>query len=174
MRSRTALISVVAAGAMAVHAAPEPAGVLVVVSDGAEILAMPTTGSHAAKPVRGITVEVSTEDGFRVYRASHQGRTYTVRSLINGPPRRFAFDPGARRFTELAPLVRVRLKGTGRLSDVAADVGALRHWNYPALDWAFLRLPDHANPAVVARRLSGHPMVERAEVQPAGPTMVPQ
>ena len=174
MRRRAPLAWLLVATAAAVQAAPEPDGVLVVASGENEILAMPTTAPHVAEPVLGVTVEVSIEDGFRTYRASHEGRTYTVRSLIDGPPRRFAFDPRARRFTELAPLVRVRLKEADRLPDVAAAAGALRHWNYPALGWAFLRLPDHVNPAAVVHRLADNRLVERAEVQLAKPEIMPQ
>ena len=173
MRRRVPAAWLLVAGAMAIHAAPDPGRVHVVDSGDNEILAMPTT-PLSAQSVRGVTVEVSTEDGFQVYRASYQGRTYTVRSLIDGPPRQFAFDPRARRFTELVPLVRVRLKDAAALSDVAAAAGAIRQWHYPALGWAFLRLPADVNAAAVALRLANHPRVESVEVQSAGPVIVPQ
>lgn len=173
MRCRVPAAWLLVASGMAIHAAPDPSDVLLVYSGDNEILAMPTT-PLSAQSVRGVTLEVSTEGGFQVYRASHQGRTYTARSLIDGPPRQFAFDPRARRFTELVPLVRVRLKDAAALSDVAAAAGAMRQWHYPALGWAFLRLPADVNPAAVAHRLADHPRVERVEVQSAGPVVVPQ
>lgn len=94
MRQRGPVAWLLAATVAATHAAPHPGGVLVVASGEKEILAMPTTAPHLAEPVLGVTVEVSIEDGFRIYRASHESRTYTVRSLIDGPPRRFALIPG--------------------------------------------------------------------------------
>lgn len=155
-------------------AAPDPADVLIAASGDRQLLVMPAAAPLQASPVPGVEVAIADEGAFRVYRASHLGRTYTVRTLTDGPPRRFAFDPDARRFAELAPLLRVRLSDPDRLPEVAADAGATRHWDYPAFGWAFLRLPEDVNPAAVARRLADHPLVERADVQLAEPAIVPQ
>ena len=173
MRCRSGWSWLLAVAAMTVHAA-DPGDVLVASTGDREVLVMPTAAPYPASVVRGVRMEVAQEDGFRVYRASHQGRTYTVRSLVDGPVQRFAFDPRARRFIELTSVLRVRMKNADRLAEVAADAGAVRHWNFPGLGWAFLRLPEDVNPALVAQRLADNPLVERAEVQLAEPVMVPQ
>lgn len=152
-------------------------GVLAVGSDGRRLLVVPIADETMAPRVMagdGIRFEVGVENGFRVYRARYKGRVHTTRAPVDGPQRRFAFDPKHQRFDEVTSTLRVRVTDYGRLDEVIAAAGASSGKSYPALGWALLRLPAEANPAAVARELSGHELVTAAEIVLRGPGRFPQ
>ena len=127
-----------------------------------------------AASVGGLRVEVAVEDGFRVYRVRHRGRTHNARQPMQEQTRRLAFDFARRRLAEVAPTLLLRLGANDDLSAVIEAAGALGGKAYPALGWALLRLPLEANPAAVAQRLESTGLVNSARVQLRGPIYVPQ
>lgn len=152
-------------------------GVLAVRSDDRRLLVVPIADEATIPRViagEGVRFEVDVENGFRVYRAWYDGRTHTTRASVDGPQRRFAFDPKHRRFEEVTSTLRVRLTDFDRLDEVIDAAGASGGKSYPALGWALLRLPAAANPAAVARELSGHELVTGAEIVLRGPRRFPQ
>lgn len=152
-------------------------GVLAARSDDRRLLVVPIADETAAPRViagDGIRFEVGVENGFRVYRAWYQGRTHTTRAPVDGPQRRFAFDPKRQRFDEVTSTLRVRVTDFDRLDEIIDAAGASDGKSYPALGWALLRLPAEANPAAVARELSEHELVTGAEIVLLGPRRFPQ
>ena len=152
-------------------------GVLAVQSEERHLLVVPIADETVAPRViagDGIRFEVGVENGFRVYRAWYEGRIHTTRAPVDGPQRRFAFDPKYQRFDEVTSTLRVRVTDFDRLDEVIDAAGASGGKSYPALGWALLRLPAEANPAVVARELSEHELVTGAEIVLRGPRLYPQ
>lgn len=152
-------------------------GVLAARSDDRRLLVVPMADETTPPRViagDGIRFEVGVENGFRVYRAWYQGRTHTTRAPVDGPQRRFAFDPKHQRFDEVTSTLRVRVTDFDRLDEVIDAAGASDGKGYPALGWALLRLPAEANPAAVARELSEHELVTGAEIVLRGPRRFPQ
>ena len=123
--------------------------------------------------IQGVRIDIAIEEGYRVYRAKHRGRTRTARTALRGPPRHLAFDVEQWRFSEVAQTLRLRLSDLASLEGIIADTEAIGGKAYPALGWALLRLPRHANPAAVARALQGHQGVISAEVQLRSAIRVP-
>ena len=153
------------------------ARVLAVRSDDRDLLVVPIADETTAPQVfagDGIRFEVGVENGFRVYRARYEGRTHTARAPVDGPQRRFAFDPQYRRFDEVTSTLRVRVTDFDRLDEVIDAAGASGGKSYPALGWALLRLPAEANPAAVVRELNEHELVTGAEIMLRGPRRFPQ
>ena len=132
------------------------------------------TASPGSMVVGDIRIEISVEDGFRVLRAHQDGDVRTVYEPVDGPARRYAYDPAERRFDQVTSTLRVRLADDERLDGVVASSGALRGKNYPALGWALLHLPEQVNPANVARTLAENPIVLSTEVVLKEPLRVPQ
>ena len=123
--------------------------------------------------IEGVRIHIAVEDGYRVYRAKHRGRTHTARTALSGPPRHLAFDVEQGRFSEVAQTLRLRLADPALLEGIIADTEAIGGKAYPALGWALLRLPRHANPAAVAGALQGHQGVISADVQLRSAIRVP-
>lgn len=145
-------------------------------SDRGSVVALPrldATGPGSVV-VDDVRFEMSVEEGFRVYRAHQEGRTRTLYEAAEDRPRRYAYDPVARRFDRVSTTLRVRLADAEPLDEVVASAGALRGKNYPALGWALLRLRPEQDPATVARSLLDNPAVVSAEVMLEGPIRVPQ
>ena len=152
-------------------------GVLAVRSDDRRLLVVPLADEASAPRVMdgdGIRFEVGIENGFRVYRAWYKGRAHTTHAPVDGPQRRFAFDPKYERFDEVTSTLRVRVTDFDRIDEVVEAAGALGGKSYPALGWALLRLPPEANPALVARELDEHELVTGAEILLRGPLLLPQ
>ena len=84
-----------------------------------------------------------------------------------------AFDRQQRRFREVLPSLVVELGDFGRLDEIVESAGGLAGKAYPDLGFAVVQLPGSANPAEAARVLQGHPAVNAARVQLAGPIRVP-
>ena len=132
------------------------------------------TADPGSMVVGDVRINISIEDGFRVLRAHQDGDIRTVYEPVDGPARRYAYDPAERRFDQVTPTLRVRLSDAERLDEVVASSGALRGKNYPALGWALLHLPAEVNPANVARTLAENPIVLSTEVVLKEPLRVPQ
>ena len=161
-----------AASAQAQTGAPSP--VLSASSGTGQVLVMPLAAEAPSSVViRGVRIDMAVEEGYCVYRAKHRGRTHTARTALNGPPRHLAFDLEQGRFSEVAQTLRLRLADPASLEGIIADTEAIGGKAYPALGWALLRLPRHANPAAVARALQGHQGVISAEVQLRSAIRVP-
>ncbi|MDE0179593.1 MAG: hypothetical protein OXP36_13495 [Gammaproteobacteria bacterium] len=145
-------------------------------TDRGPVVALPrldTTGP-GSMVVDDVRFEMSSEGGYRVYRAHQEGHTRTVYEEAGGRPRRYAYDPVNKRFERVSSTLRVRLADAEQLDEVVAAAGALRGKNYPALGWALLRLPPEQEPATTVRSLQDNPLVVSAEVMLAGPLRVPQ
>ena len=139
-----------------------------------QVLVMPLAADAIGSVVVGdVRIDMAIEEGHRVYRAKHRGRTHTARAALSGPPRHLAFDVERGRFGEVAQTLRLRLTDAALLDDIIADSGATGGKAYPALGWALLQLPRQANPAAVARALQAIPGVISAEVQLRGSARVP-
>ena len=138
------------------------------------IMVLPSLASPGSTVDGDIRFEISVEDGFRVLRAHQDGDVRTVYEPVDGPARRYAYDPAQRRFDKVTSTLRVRLADAERLDEVVASSGALRGKNYPALGWALLHLPAKVNPANVARTLAENPIVLSTEVVLKEPLRVPQ
>ena len=149
------------------------AQVLSAVSSEGDVLVMPGAPMTAAAIVDGVQLSVAYEGNFRVYRATLNGDTHTARIALDGPTRHMAFDRQRERFRELTPSVIVELRDYARLDEIVESAGALGGKAYPALGFAIVQLPETTNPAEAARALLGHPAVDAARVQLAGPLRVP-
>ena len=174
-KNRLLATATIVIGALGANA-QEDIEVLTVDSEKGRVMVVPLLESSGpgSMDIADVRIEMAVEDGFRVYRAHHKGRTRTVHESIEGRSRRFAYDPKRGRFEEVSSTLRVRLVDDDRLDEVIAAAGAIGGKSYPALGWASIRLPDHANPAEVALALSENPLVTRAEVRLRGPILVPQ
>ena len=135
---------------------------------------MPLRAPAGASTVAGLQVEVAVEDGFRVYRVRHRGRTHTAHVPVQGQPKHLAFDFERQRLAEVAPTLLVRMGAEQDFKGIIEAAGALGGKAYPALGWALLRLPLEANPAAVAHELESRGLAASAEVQLRGAVYVPQ
>ena len=150
------------------------AQVLFAVSNEGDVLVIPADVSTPQNMVvNGVNLSVSIEGSFRVYRAFVGGQTYSAHVAVDGPQRHMAFDRQQRRFREVLSSVVVELGNFGRLDEVVESAGGLAGKAYPELGFAIVQLPETANPAEAARALQGHPAVNAARVQLAGPIRVP-
>ena len=148
--------------------------VLAASSGTGQVLVMPLAADATGSVVvDGVRFDMSVEDGFRVYRAEHRGRTHTARASVNGPPQHLAFDVERGRFKQVAQTLRLRLADDALLDGIIAESGAIGGKAYPALGWALLQLPRQANPAAVADALRDNPGVISAEVQLRSSIRVP-
>lgn len=126
-------------------------------------------GPGAASTLAGVNILV-TPDGERLtYRATYLGRTHTAYADVSGPPTRFAFDTGARRFRVVSPTVLVELDDYDVLDQLVLERGALYAKAYPDLGFALIELPVAADPAEAVEFLDVDPRVRHATVlfQPA-------
>ncbi len=137
------------------------------------VMPLPEDTAPRAMTVDDVRIEIAVEKGFRVYRARHKGRTHTAHAPIEGPPRRFVFDPERERFAEVTSTLLVRMTDYDRLDEIVIAAGAIAGKSYPALGWALLQLPPEANPAAVARTLTEHELVTGADIQLRSPIRVP-
>ena len=149
------------------------AQVLSAVSSEGDVLVMPGAPMPAAAIIDGVQLSVADEGNFRVYRATLNGETHTTRVALDGPPKHMAFDPERERFREVTPSVIVELSDYALLDEVVESSGVLAGKAYPELGFAIVQLPETLNPAEAARALLGHPAVDAARVQLAGPLRVP-
>ncbi len=155
-------------------AASAYAQVLPAVSTEGDVLVL---GADVSTPqnavVEGVSLSVSIEGSYRVYRAFVGGRTHSAHVALDGPPRHMAFDRQQWRFREVLPNVVVELGNYARLDEVVESVGGLTGKAYPELGFAVIELPETTNPAEAARALQGHPAVNAARVQFGGQIRVP-
>lgn len=149
------------------------AQVISAVSSEGDVFVMPGTPMPAAAIVDGVRLSVADEGNFRVYRATLNGETHTARVSLDGSPRHMAFDRQRERFREVTPSLIVELADYARLDEVVESSGALAGKAYPELGFAIVQLPETTNPAEAAQTLIGHPAVDAARVQLAGPLRVP-
>lgn len=120
-----------------------------------------------------VAIRVSTDDGFRTYRAWYEGRIYTAFEDASRPSTRLAFDPAARRFQRISPTIRVELHDADSVDSLVRDHGALYGKAYPELGFGLIRLGPDADPARVvelldvdARVRDAHLHFEREPMQP--------
>ena len=162
-----------AAALLSCLAGAAQAQILSAVSSEGDVLVMPGTPMPAAAIVDGVRLSVADEGSFRVYRATLNGDTHTARIALDGPTKHMAFDRQRERFRELTPSVIVELRDYARLDEIVESAGALGGKAYPELGFAIVQLPETTNPAEAAQALVGHPAVDAARVQLAGPLRVP-
>ena len=117
-----------------------------------------------ASSVAGVGIRVSDDGPLRTYRADYLGRTYTAYDGLSGPPTRFAFDTGERRFRVVSPTVLVELDDYDVLDQLMLERGALYAKAYPDLGFALIELPVAADPAEAVDFLDADPRVGDATV----------
>ena len=83
------------------------------------------TRQSGASSLAGVAVRVSVNGGLRTYRADFLGRTYTAYDDLSGPPTRFAFDTGERRFRIVSSTILVELDDYDVLGQLVLERGAL-------------------------------------------------
>ena len=109
--------------------------------------------------IDGVLLSVETADGYRVYRASRDGRTRTVRVGLDGPPRHLAYNPERHRFERLAPSLRVVLADDRLLPAVVEAAGGTGGKGFPILGFAVVHLPRESDPAAALRVVESMPGV---------------
>ena len=114
--------------------------------------------------VAGVDIRVSEDGQLRTYRADYLGRTHTAYANLSGPPVRYAFDTGARRFRIVSPTVLVELDDYDVLDQLVLERGALYTKAYPDLGFALIELPVAADPAEAVEFLDADPRVGDATV----------
>ena len=126
-------------------------------------------GLSGASPLAGVDILVSLEGERLTYRAAYLGRTHTAYADLSGPPTRFAFDTGERRFRVVSPTILVELDDYDVLDQLVLERGALMARDYPQLGFALIELPVEADPAEAVEFLDVDPRVRDASVlfQPA-------
>lgn len=129
------------------------------------VLSSSATAPDGVTSLGGVTVEVSTDQGLRRYRATYEGRTYTAHADLSGPATRFAFDPSQRRFQVVSSAIRVELPDYGDLDEIVLEHGAVSGKAYPQLDFAVIQLDRATDPALVIERLAIDPKVRRASLR---------
>ncbi len=170
---RTFVIRFVAVG-VSYLAASAYAQVLPAVSNEGDVFVIPADVSTLQNAVvDGVNLSVTIEGSFRVYRAFVNGQTHSAHIAVDGPQRHMAFDRQQRRFREVLSSLVVELGDFGRLDEIVESAGGLAGKAYPDLGFAVVQLPGSTNPAEAARTLQGHPAVNAARVQLAGPIRVP-
>lgn len=170
---RTCMIRL-AAALFGFLAASAYAQVLPAVSNEGDVLVIPSdVSTPQSTVVDGVSLSVTVEGSYRVYRAFLGGRTHSAHVSLDGPPRHMAFDRQQRRFREVLPSLVVELGNYARLDEVVESAGGLTGKAYPELGFAVVQLPETANPAQAARALQGHPAVDAARVQLGGQVRVP-
>ena len=112
-----------------------------------------------ATEIDGVLLSVETADGFRVYRASRDGLTRTVRVAQDGPPRHLAYDPKRHRFKRLAPSLRVELADDRLLPSVVEAAAGTGGKAFPLLGFAVVHLPPESDPAAALRSVESMPGV---------------
>ena len=117
-----------------------------------------------ASSVAGVGIRVSDDGQLRTYRADYLGETYTAYGGLSGPPTRFAFDTGERRFRVVSPTVLVELDDYEVLDQLMLERGALYTKAYPDLGFALIELPVAADPAEAVEFLDADPRVTDASV----------
>ncbi len=117
-----------------------------------------------ASSLAGVAVRVSVEGDLRTYRAEYLGRTHTAYADMSGPPARFAFDTGERRFRAVSSTILVELDDYGVLDQLVLERGALSGKAYPQLGFALIELPAQADPAEAVEFLDVDPRVSDATV----------
>ncbi len=169
------IIAALAAAATAAEVQTDASPRVLAASSGAgQVLVMPLAADAIGSVVLGgVRIDMVVEEGYRVYRAKHRGRTHTARTALSGPSGRLAFDVERGRFSEVAPTLRLRLTDDALLDRIVADTGAIGGKAYPALGWALLELPRQVNPAAVAQALRANPGVISAHVQLRSSIRVP-
>ena len=119
-------------------------------------------GLFGASSVAGVDIRVSMDGDLRTYRADYLGKTYTAYYNLSGPPTRFAFDTGERRFRIVSPTVLVELDDYDALGQLMLERGALNAKGYPHLGFALIQLPVEADPAEAVNFLDVDPRVRGA------------
>ena len=134
--------------------------------DDRTVVMMPIEGSgvSGAWSPAGVNVQVSVDGELRTYRADYLGRTSTAHADISGPPTRFAFDTGERRFRLVSSTIRVELDDYDDLDQLVLERGALTGKAYPQLGFALIELPAVADPAEAVEFLDVDPRVRDASV----------
>ena len=121
-------------------------------------------GLAQASSVAGVGIRVSEDGQLRTYRADYLGRTHTAYDDLSGPPTRFAFDTGERRFRVVSPTILVELDDYDVLDQLMLERGALMAKGYPHLGFALIELPVAADPAEAVEFLDADPRVRDATV----------
>lgn len=177
--------SLFAAGALAAalgaHAADEatgtgdrsPAVVRSATIDGPAYVIAPRADTGATE-IDGVVLSVETADGFRVYRASRDGLTRTVRVAQDGPPRHLAYDPKRHRFKRLAPSLRVELADDRLLPSVVEAAGGTGGKAFPLLGFAVVHLPPESDPAAALRSVESMPGVVDVKLRIRGARREPR
>lgn len=181
--NNTSVPPVAAAGSWAVRVAAAFCGflaagayaqVLPAVSSEGVVLVIPAdVSTPRSEVVDGMSLSVTIEGSYRVYRAFLGGRTHSAHIALDGPPRHMAFDRQQRRFREVLPSLVVELGDYARLDEVIESAGGLSGKAYPELGFAVVQLPETVNPAEAARALQAHPTVSAARVQLGGQIRIP-
>ena len=117
-----------------------------------------------ASSLAGVDIRISMNEQLRTYRASYLGRTYTAYADVSGPPTRFAFDTGDRRFRIVSPTILVELDDYDVLGQLVLERGALTARAYPHLGFALIELPVEADPGEAVDFLGVDPRVRDATV----------
>ena len=122
------------------------------------------TRQSGVSSLAGVAVRVSVNGDLRTYRADFLGRTYTAYDDLSGPPTRFAFDTGERRFRIVSSTILVELDDYDVLGQLVLERGALAAKGYPQLGFALIELPAEADPAEAVDFLDVDPRVRDATV----------
>ena len=128
------------------------------------MMPMESPGLSGASSLAGVDIRISMDEQLRTYRASYLGRTYTAYADVSGPPTRFAFDTGERRFRIVSPTILVELDDYDVLGQLVLERGALTARAYPHLGFALIELPVEADPGEAVEFLGVDPRVRDATV----------
>ena len=128
------------------------------------MMPMQSPGLSGASSLAGVDIRISMDEQLRTYRASYLGRTYTAYADVSGPPTRFAFDTGDRRFRIVSPTILVELDDYDVLGQLVLERGALTARAYPHLGFALIELPVEADPGEAVDFLGVDPRVRDATV----------
>ena len=168
--TRVALVATLTA--VAPHASAQELPLRTTLVDDRTVVMMPLEvgglpgepGLAGASSVAGVGIRVSEDGQLRTYRADYLGRTYTAYDDLSGPPTRFAFDTGERRFRVVSSTILVELDDYDVLEQLTLERGALTAKGYPHLGFALIELPVAADPAEAVEFLDADPRVMDATV----------
>ena len=168
--TRVALVATLTA--LAPHASAQELPLRTTLVDDRTVVMMPLEvgglpgqpGLDGASSVAGVGIRVSEDGQLRTYRADYLGRTYTAYDDLSGPPTRFAFDTGERRFRVVSSTILVELDDYDVLEQLTLERGGLTAKGYPHLGFALIELPVAADPAEAVEFLDADPRVRDATV----------
>ena len=138
------------------------------------LLVMPNdTSAPSEAYVDDVRIRVAVENDFRVYRVFHNGVTRALHVPLDAQLRYAAFDPERGRFEMLSPGLRVELENYDLLHQIVGAAGGTGGKAYPALGFAIVELPPHANPVEAADAIEALPGVVDVRLMIEGPQRVP-